>query len=270
MSTNDDQFIETENTPTDANDFTDVFALLGKDTGCSLQLKGKVVLITFLVNDGESSWDSESEEAAVKMLKAVSTKLMADSKLNKKQFQVAYAYCQVSLPYIVNRSNSKTCIKDVLRLFGYDSIHAYQKHYEDKFSRDDTAVTLLFNKDFRSYALSSEKSDFSDKPSINSDEYSIVSFDKNDSLDSERSFLHELLHQFGAIDYYYPEYLKIKAQKIFPDSIMNGGSTIDDLTRYIIGWDNELSESAKKFLNEIKIIPKEDISFARNEEWLNE
>lgn len=260
--------VSDENNQITIDDVKTLFALHGKNAGCSLKLQGKVVLIAFLINDGESSWDSASEKAVIEMLESASLKLMTDSGLNKKQFQVAYAYCQVSVPYVVNRQTSHSCVFDVLRQFGYENVQDYQRHYEKKFIRDETAISFVFNKDFRSYAHSVDKArtDY-ETECPNGDEYSMVSFQRGDLAGAERSFLHELMHQFGAIDYYYPEYLKFKAEKLLPGSIMNGGTIIDDLTRYIIGWDEKPSSKAVEFLNEIKSISAEEIEFALRQEW---
>lgn len=255
-------------TESQTEDFSDAFTLFGRNAGCSLKLRGKVVLINFLVSDGDSSWDDESVEAAVRMMKAASKRLMDESGLNKKDLQVAYAYCKVSIPYIVDRRLSSRCVPDVLKLFGYDSVTKYQRHYEEKFSRDETAVSFIFNKDFRSYAHMLQNSSIVEHTVPDGDEYSIVSFNKNDPVDSERTFLHELFHQFGAIDYYYPAKVRVVSAKYMPDSIMCSGNVIDEFTRYLIGWDNELSENSKKFLNEIKDIPIEEFDYARKEEYL--
>lgn len=256
-----------EETDMNSDSVKDAIALLGKNAGCSVKLRGKVVLITFLINDGESHWDKQTEGMAIDMLRSACNRLMNESKLNKEKLQVVYACCQVTIPYVVTRKNSGKCTTDVLRQFGYNTVREYQSHYESRFSRDETAVTFMFNKNFRSYAQSVDRVAGSDENEFtDGEEYSIVSFDKSNIPGSERTFLHELLHQFGAIDYYYPEVLKIKAEKHMPNSIMNGGELIDDLTRYIIGWDEQLSGAAMNFLEVIKGISAEEIEFARRKE----
>lgn len=252
------------------SDVKDVFALKGKNAGCSLKLRGKVVLIAFLVNDGESRWDAASQEKFVASLKEISNRLMDESGLNKEQLQIAYAYKQVDIPYIVNRKNDSNCMHDVLRQFGYSDVQSYQKHYEEKFERDETAITFVFNKEFRSHAFSADKS-IDDPEAVDpiGDEYSFVSFCADDVEDSSRGFIHELMHQFGAIDYYYPENIAVKANMMLPGSIMNGGNNIDDLTRYIIGWDDEPSTAALNFLKSISDIPIEEIKHALISEWLD-
>lgn len=251
-------------------DVKNVFALHGKNCGCSLQLRGKVVLIAFLVNDGESHWDAASQAALVEVLKSASERLMVDSRLGKQDLQIAYAYCQVSVPYVVNRKTSKNCVFDVLRQFGYKSVSEYQKHYEQKFERDETSVSFVFNKTFRSYATQITNNVIPEEPMPVGEEYSMVSFEKNNHNESEKSFLHELMHQFGAIDYYYPEYLKFKAEKFFPGSIMNDGMVIDDLTRFVIGWDDKPTQQAVDFLNAISAITEADVEYARREELIGD
>lgn len=244
-------------------------ALRGKRAGCSYELLGKVVLVAFLVDDGESKWDKESEGAFVTVLKNVSERLMSDSGLNKKELSIAYAYCRVSVPYIVTRKNKDLCIRDVLRQFGYEDSQSYQKHYEVKFDRDEAALSFVFNKEFRSYATRITRVEGTDEACCpEGNEQSFVSFSKEQIAEGERTMIHELLHQFGAIDLYYPERVKFEAEKYLPDSIMNGGNCIDQLTRYVIGWDKELMSNARSFLQAIAIIPEEDLEYACKQEWL--
>lgn len=270
MTENQSKFFATEQVTRQENldNIKSAFALFGKNVGCSVAFRGKVVLVNMLVNDGESHWDEDSINAYVEMMKSVSDELMEESCLNAEALQIAYAYCTVDIPYVAKRSNDAECVSGVLRQFGYDTVQAYQKHYEEKFSRDEAVITFAFNKSFRSYAHTiSSLVECSDTPQPTGDEYSMVSFDPKNLLSSQRTFKHELLHQFGAIDYYYPANLQFKANKHFPDSVMDSGSVVDPLTRYIIGWDEELSDKAKEFLKDIENITKADVDRAKIAEW---
>lgn len=251
------------------DEIENVFALRGKNVGCSVKLRGKVVLIAFLINDGESSWDPESEKIMVSSLKQISTKLMNDSGLDRSGLDIAYAYCQVKVPYAVGKHNSSQFVQDVLRQFGHSDVQSYQKHYENKFSRDEACVSFVFNKRFRAYAVSVTGEGGSRQEDPAGNEYSIVDFDPKNPQGSERTFIHELMHQFGAIDYYYPERLAIEAEHYMPGSIMNAGDTIDDVTRYVIGWTDTLSSKAKAFLKEISKIPQAEIESAQRDQWLD-
>ncbi len=252
------------------NQIKTVFALDKKNAGCSLELLKRVVLVCFLVNDAESEWDEQSEQAFVDMIKRVSIRLMDDSGMNKRDLYVVYAHRCVDIPYVMTKESSNRCVIDVLKQFGYDSVEKYQQHYQQKFSRDEAPLTFVFNKKFRSFAQSVIRTDDDfETPVPSGEEFSIVSFNSEDTGSSERTFIHELMHQFGAIDFYYPESVKFEAERFLPDSIMNGGETIDSLTRFIIGWDRIIADNAKKFLKAISCIPKEDIEYARKTEWKN-
>lgn len=265
---------ETTTTPggteeTIPEEIKNVFALRGKNVGCSVKLRGRVVLIAFLINDGGSRWDRESEEVLVSSLKQVSANLMHTSGLNRDELDIAYAYCQVTVPYTVGKHNSSRFVQDVLRQFGYEDIQSYQKHYESKFHRDEACVSFVFNKSFRSYAVSVKAAEVTHREGPGGNEYSIVAFNPKDPQKSQRTFIHELMHQFGAVDYYYPERLAIEAEHYFPGSIMNSGETIDDVTRYVIGWTDSLTPQAKAFLKAISKIPQAEIDCAGRDQWLD-
>lgn len=253
------------------------YALQGRNVGCSLKLLGRVVLVTFLICDGECGWDEAAEKAAVTMLKKVCKRIEKDSGKDAKDLSVTYAYCKVKVPYVVSRENRSKFIEDVLLQFGYKDVESYQRHYEKKFSRDEACITFLLNKgsrsgqDGRSYASRvTSRNSSGDKPDPTGEEYSMVFFDPDDPVSSERGMLHELLHQFGAIDMYYPSVLQFEAQRHLPGSIMDGGDVIDSLTRYVIGWDDKLAPDARNFLEAISGISQEAIDRARQDQWADD
>ena len=213
---------ETQNTPNttvELDKLNNLIALQGKNAGCTLSLRGKVVLVCFLVNDGESKWDAAAEAECVEMLKSASHNLMTASGLNKQELQIAYAYKQVTVPYVATRQVMDQVVADVLRQFGHKNVLDYQRHYEAKFARNEAVISFVFNKDFRSFAhLISRNGPDLESPAPNGEEYSIVSFTPGDAYANERTLIHEMMHQFGAIDLYYPEYLKFQAEKLLPDS----------------------------------------------------
>jgi hypothetical protein len=94
-------------------------------------------------------------------------------------------------------------------------------------------------------------------------EYAIVSFK------SPAVIAHEFLHLFGAWDLYTSPFLKKRktyikkeqAEKLFPDEIMAfsyrniDSLIISPLTKYLIGWDNELDEKYQSmFGKKIKMV----------------
>ena len=86
--------------------------------------------------------------------------------------------------------------------------------------------------------------------------------------DVAENYMHEMLHLFGAMDYYYPDAYKAAAKKYFPDSIMylaQKGNRVDSLTAHLIGWTNKLSPEAAAFVEETKHVTQEDIRAALKE-----
>ena len=86
-------------------------------------------------------------------------------------------------------------------------------------------------------------------------------------LDVVHTLVHELLHQFGAIDLYYPDEITVAGEKFLGRSIMNCGMDIDDLTRVLIGWRTTLTDNAINFLEATKGVTKEQVMDARRKEW---
>jgi len=96
-----------------------------------------------------------------------------------------------------------------------------------------------------------------------SPEYVIVSFKRSAVI------VHEFLHLFGALDLYISPFdrkkksLKKKAEvmKLFPNEVMAfahrplDSLNISPLTKYLIGWDNELDEGIRqKVLGKVKVV----------------
>ena len=79
------------------------------------------------------------------------------------------------------------------------------------------------------------------------------------------SIRHELLHLYGAKDFYYHEDVKAAAQRAFPDSIMlddGPASTVDSFTAWCIGWTDQLDPVAEQFLQDTAHITPEMLATA--------
>lgn len=258
-----------EYTEEETADITDVFALHGLDAGCCLKLLGKVVLVAFLIDDAESKWTDDAEAKFIEVMKDAEAKIMEQSGKSKSELMIVHACCRVSVPYVVTRKNHDNCIKEVLRRLGYRTVAEYQAHYEKKFSRNEAPMFFVFNKPFRSYAAKVVCKDSErGESTVDGNEWSFLSY--KPEHENSRALIHELMHQFGAIDYYYPEQVKALANAYFPDSIMDNGEIIDPLTRYVIGWDDKLSPEATAFLRDISSVTEEDVKIALKKEWEKE
>lgn len=256
---------EPENELPDISQYEGHFALAGKGKGCSVSLKGNVCLVGFLINDRSSAWTKEDEEQMKEVLQNAAFMLKEKSGLTDNRLKVTCAFDSVVIQYKYEKENFHNVVKDVLKQYGFDNAAAYQAHYKKKFKKAEAPIIFFVNRSFRSFALR----DDSDKANRNTNEYSFVSVTENKD-NCIRSLIHEIMHQFGAIDYYLPERVKEAAEQFFPDSIMNNGLEIDDLTRYVIGWDEKPTEAVFKFLDATADVTEEEIREAREKDSDND
>nr|DAU50616.1 MAG TPA: Gametolysin peptidase M11 [Caudoviricetes sp.] len=243
-------------------DYSEHFTLTAKGKGCSGKLYGNVTLVAFLVHDRSSAWKDGDIDKIKSVLEKAAKLIKEKSGLTDNRLKVSYAFDDVPIQFRYDGENYEHIVHEVLKQYGFDNAADYQAHYEKKFKKDEAPLIFIINRNFRSFARNVESG-------ASGSEYSFVSF--NDDTDScIRTMIHEVLHQFGAIDYYLPETVKKAAEKIFPDSIMLHGLEIDDLTRYIIGWDKKLSDKAKQFLNETSGVTEKEIAEAREKDRDND
>lgn len=65
--------------------------------------------------------------------------------------------------------------------------------------------------------------------------------------------MHELMHQYGAVDFYdyKNEGVQAAAQRYLGQSVMiNNAYVVDDLTAYLLGWTDGISRNDRRFLQE--------------------
>lgn len=241
------------------------FALEGKNKGCSEVFLGKVCLVGFLVHDRTSAWTEENVKQMKHVLQKAAHLLKEKSKLSDNRLKISYAFDSVPVQYKYEREDYMRVVEDVLEQYGFSDAASYQAHYEKRFKKTEAPLIFFINRDFRSFA----SCDVSKNENKNSGEFSFVSFD-DDPEACVRTLIHEVLHQFGAIDYYLPKKVKEVAQELFPESIMLHGLEIDDLTRYLIGWDNTPTPAALQFLDETADVTEQEIKEAREKDKDND
>lgn len=78
---------------------------------------------------------------------------------------------------------------------------------------------------------------------------------------------HELLHLFGAEDFYFHDEVEAAAERYFANSVMINSesySVTDPLTAYLVGWVDEPDEVASAFLDEIAHLTNSEVEEARS------
>ena len=238
-------------------------AFMAQNQGCSLYCRGKIVLRVFFVDDVESCWTDEARMQFKRMVSLSVDKLLADSKCDGVSMEFLAVYADKCVSRAVEPPKAPRLWID--EIFGTSGIVEDQGRFRTAIECDESPIIFAFNKEFRSCAHMSEG-----QPNVgrNHPEWSMVSYQQSeDERVTVHTIVHELLHQFGAPDLYYPKRVTEAAEKCLGESIMNRGMAIDDLTRVSIGWRDKLTDKAIAFLEATKGVTEAQVIKARREEW---
>ena len=219
-----------------------------RNMGGVRELSGSVDVIIFFVNDSQSTWTERDKQRYRNTQKAAMHLLLEGAKKRGVPLQIRNAYVDASVPMNCTRDNKNIWSKAIISRYGVSDIPAYQDKHEAVKRCTEVPILFVFNKSFRSSAVSV------DWLSRTHGEMSIISSDY-----SIHTIAHELLHQFGAVDLYYPaEVLKL-VQRMGYDSILatHSSTRIDSLTAYLIGWTKEIDASAVQILERTKHLTRE-------------
>ena len=223
---------------------------------------GKVVILLAFVNTEEdgnaadpqmqkenenvkkSEWTDDAREEVLKVSRS-SIQIMKDEAARYGvDLDLTYRILDFSVP--VSSYRDGTWYHYILEnLYKTGSMDVIQQRYRRSLPADSAPVVFLFNDNDTSHTYIKTSSWYT-----NDEEYSVIFCD----MEMHDNYLtHEILHQYGAIDYYNRKHIGIQAvaEKYFPDSLMLKIShNIDDLTAFLIGWTDTLSDDARSFLKE--------------------
>lgn len=228
-----------------------------RNTGPSRTLTGDVIVIHILINDMRSSWlygshVAEYQYAADRM----GSYLMYEAARSGQNLSVRSVFCQVNLPIFADQSGN--WIPTAFACMGFPNAASMQHYYEQQYHCSEAPIIFALNCPMRSFASVNNTRSY-----FRQDEFSVV-FRHTTGLFEPRVLAHELLHQFGATDYYYPQVTVNAAYRYFPYSIMfQNGDEVDDLTRFLIGWTDEITPRAMAFLRETSCVDDEMLMRAR-------
>ena len=225
-----------------------------KDKGNCETLTGKICLMLVFVSDIESTWDSTSRAEAESRLCDEMTKMMNYADGFGVDLSIYYGEWDLYLPTDVESYTAYDWQDTFVSKVGYDSFHDVQLSLEKEWQVASVPVVFVLNKEGRACAYTSSQDTGEEFLTVYSSDYS--------------SFCHEMLHLYGAEDFYYPKVVTDAANTYLPDSIMLSGEKVDDFTAYIVGWKKTLSDNAKAFLKATMHLTEEDMAEADKMEQL--
>lgn len=253
------------NEPSDTNRFLNVPDALkahpliqSKEVGECAELKGNILITFVFLDDVESSWNDSARSSAKSELNSEISKLksLASSYGVSLNISTDYKNGTAKNNNMGDGSPFYTWVHGAISSAGLSSLVDLNSDIIKANSGkkiDEAPVIFLVNKTGRSYAESESTEN-------DAGEYAVIF--NNEYYDE---FSHELLHLFGAEDYYYPASVKTAATNCSSKSIMITSSekTVDPLTAFLVGWTDTLNSAATNFLNATSSLTEDELTKAR-------
>ena len=197
-----------------------------RDMGGVKKLVGSVDVIVFFVNDSRSTWTLRAKEKYKASQKEAMQYVLKNARAKGVALSIRNAYVDATVPINCTTENYPTWSKTIISKYGSPDIPSYQIKHESVKRCTEAPILFVFNKPFRSGAIAV------DFPARMQGEMSIIS-----SQADTHTIVHELLHQFGAADLYYPAEVDRLIKRMGYSSIMatRRSMLIDSLTSYLIG-----------------------------------
>lgn len=230
------------------------YFLCSKNSGRCKSLTGKIHVLLVMIEDGESVWDAEAASALKDTVSEVLDTFMSFADDYSTDLTMTASYANVEANEPLGWADDKKWRETAVEAAGYDSMDKADALICEEYDADGAVILFCFNKKGRSYAEAAMEK--------NGIEYAVIY-----EHDVE-TYMHEMLHLFGTMDYYYPANIKAVAEKYFSGTIMASGTepVIDTLSAFVVGWSDELSEDALAFLRETDGYTLEDAESANEEE----
>lgn len=224
------------------------------DLGSAGILEGRNVIVTFFVDTPNSSWNRKAIDSILPKLDTA-CKYLCDAAAGygvdaefiydwNDSDNYRYLYHRSRIPFVTEDSEEfdeqmkPYVAKWVSYLPSYESIL-------EEYDADNVFMMIFFNENGRSVAVCYD--------GIDSEDESLHTFSKVDA----GTYAHEILHLYGAHDYYegaeYTKDVVSYIKKAYPNEIMlnpttrNGRitSVVSDLTAYHLGWIDNVDEITK-------------------------
>ncbi len=229
------------------------------NVGSSKTLQGTCLFIRIYLSDKESYFTENAKQESLLCLEGALYYLSHQAEKHNQTLTFIYneedTVIDYNVDYIIPRYyegwDYNELISEIYSLYNVDSL-------VEKYNADNMAFILHVNKVGRAFAVQSKKD-------VELNEAAIIYRYSGDEIpdgvpftrDGSPTYIHELLHLFGAIDLYDLDKERlILAEKYFPHDIMLGNEAftkgewkdLSVLNAYLIGWIDSLDEKYQVFL----------------------
>ena len=232
------------------------------NAGSCRRLEGRPYVLVVYLDDNESNWTEEEVKSyQANLIEPALTYIEENAKKWGVFLDIGMGYyatyghpdrpvkhSSAVEDYNENGSN-RDLMEQVARTLGYESVTAMHDAITKHAGTEQVAYVVMVDKGGRSYSVAHYK------PEEVVDqhywiEYSLIfsGFTDTSRDSASDTIVHELLHIFGAEDYYYPEGRNALARQYYLTDIMLCNEpdlqyfTIEDFTAYTLGWTDEIPE----------------------------
>ena len=224
-----------------------------RSSGTCESLTGDVMLTIVFVDDAESSWTTEEIDAVKEQQLDATALLQEQAAAYNASLNLSIQYLHATANAAYDRDASSPWVESALADLGFANLSVVNFDLEADYNVKEAPLLFYIHREGRSFAQS--------QSTILSAEYTILYQDLVD-------YRHELYHLFGAKDFYYPAEVSSLADQYLPNSLMKNSYSgdVDELTAYLIGWTDEISNNALAFLQATNHLTEEDLEAAHDHE----
>ena len=237
-----------------------------KNKGSARELRGRVVFCAVYVTDESSVWTPQSRQKCRRGLRAGLERLERGAAAASVALECVLSEHELTLrrPFREEDSSSYPTVDALARQHRQSSAGQLTRKLTAEHGAKEIVYGFLLNRAGRSVAAPSSRCS-PDPASL--PEWTLLCF--TDDSGFPGAVVHETLHTFGAIDYYYPEAVNKAARRHFPKSVMlttAADYAIDDFTAYLVGWRAVLTPRARAFYEEISQTPPDSFQKALDQQ----
>ncbi len=221
--------------------------LNARAAGISSKLVGDVRVIVIFVTNPSSSWTYEEMTAVQTGHEVMTAEILAEAAAHGVPLDLSMEYHLATVDMELPDENTADWADAALASIGLPPTATASADLEAEYDVDEAPILFYLNHSGRAYALPYYSGNLSEYAFFfNADEGAV-------------RYRHELYHLFGAKDFYYPAEVTSVAESYFPNSTMliSEDAVTDDLTAYLIGWTDTLSDSALAFLQDTAFLTPE-------------
>lgn len=222
--------------------------LNAKGKGDCKFLKGNVLFTVLFANTPDSAWTEEEIESFLALQKSEAEFLKEEADKYSAPLSIHFISLAGNTLNEFNMFDSSEWIKDALSSFGLPQKNTseYLKTY---YNMDEAVVIFAIKGSGLSFSLPQTQQE---------------GFECAFLYSAEPAFRHEILHIFGAKDFYFPQAVRTLASEKFPHSVMlsSDNKSVDSFTAYLIGWTEEPDNEAAAFIERTSDISQKEINEA--------